>query len=109
MRVVSLRGRGLVIQEYSINNIIPVTYAGFLFHNIDALLSSPYQSPILPTFIDDTMVYYNKFTQDFMFFERDGVWNQETASHEKLSVEARFNEAEWIDKRTFVWNFYDET
>ena len=28
LRVVSLRGRGLVTQEYSINNIVPVTYAG---------------------------------------------------------------------------------
>ena len=31
MRVVSLRGRGFVSQEYSINNIVPVTFAGISF------------------------------------------------------------------------------
>lgn len=62
---------------------------------------------MLPTFIDDTMIYYNKFTQDFMLFERDGEWNESTIEHEKLSLKSRFNEAEWIDKKAFVWNFYD--
>ena len=66
------------------------------------LVSSPFQGPMMPTFIDGTMVYYNKFNQDFLVFEDDGVWKQETVEHPKLSLEAQFNEREWMDKRTFV-------
>lgn len=55
--------------------------------------------PQLPPYIDETMTYFNKFNQDTYVFEYDGEWNEETASHPKLSLDARFDEKEWCDRR----------
>lgn len=65
-------------------------------------ISSPFPEPVLPAFLDGVMLYYNKFNQDFMLFEQDGEWKEETVNHPKLSLEARFNEREWQDNRTFM-------
>lgn len=41
----------------------------------DMRAASPLPEPWLPTFIDETMVYYNRLNRDIMIFEDDGVWN----------------------------------
>lgn len=42
--------------------------------------------PLLPTYIDETMTYFNKFNHDTYLFEFDGEWNEETVNHQKLSL-----------------------
>lgn len=53
---------------------------------------SKWPQPRLPTFLDDEMIYLNKILKEVYIFESDGVWNQETVNHPKLSVEQRLNE-----------------
>ena len=89
-------------QEFRIDNIAPITYAGFYSIILDMRVANPTPEPWLPPFIDDIMVYYNIFNKNFLLFESDGIWNEETSSHPKLSLEARLDEREWFDRRTFV-------
>lgn len=63
---------------------------------------SKWPEPRLPTFLDDEMIYLNKILKEVYIFESDGVWNQETINHPKLSLEQRLNEGEWFDRWTMV-------
>ena len=65
----------------------------------DMLAQSKLPEPRLAPFVDDEMVYFNVAAKETLFCERDGEWNQETVSHEKLSVETRLNEKEWFDRQ----------
>jgi hypothetical protein len=48
------------------------------------------------------MIYINKILKEAYIFESDGVWNEETVKHSKLSVEARLNESDWFDRWTMI-------
>lgn len=63
------------------------------------LCASPLPEPVLPIFIDDTMVYYNRFLNENLIFENDGTWNSETIQHEKLQLDYLIDEKEWFDRR----------
>jgi hypothetical protein len=91
LRIVTLRTRGFVQQEFSISNIIPWTYSGKTTLNSDMMAMCRYPEPTLPTFIDDTMIYFNQFAKEVLFFEDDGSWNEETVNHEKLALSSVYN------------------
>ena len=55
--------------------------------------------PDLPTYIDETMTYFNLFNNDTYIFEQDGQWNEQNVGHEKLSLDARLNEKDWFDRK----------
>lgn len=61
-------------------------------HNIDMRAYNKSPEPILPTYIDETMTYFNRFNHDTYIFEYDGEWNEETVNHPKLSLQSRLNE-----------------
>jgi len=37
-------------------------------------------------FLDDEMIYFNRFAMETLFGERDGEWNEETVNHPKLDI-----------------------
>ena len=55
--------------------------------------------PRHPIFMDDEMIYFNKTAEETLFCEDDGVWNEETVNHPKLSWSTRSNEKEWFDRQ----------
>ena len=55
--------------------------------------------PLIPPFVDDEMVYFNKAFRETLFCEEDGEWIEETVNHPKLSLSERFNEREWMDRQ----------
>ena len=67
--------------------------------NIDMHAQSKFPEPRHPVFLDDEMVYFNTATKETIFAENDGVWNEETINHPKLSLEARANEKNWFDRQ----------
>jgi hypothetical protein len=67
--------------------------------NSDLFAQSKLPEPQIPPFVDDEMIYFNTALRETIFSERDGVWNQETVNHPKLSLEERFNEKEWLDRQ----------
>ena len=62
------------------------------------LAQSRLPEPRYPVFVDDEMIYFNSALKESLFAESDGVWNEETVNHPKLSLEARVNEREWMDR-----------
>lgn len=66
------------------------------------LASTKIPEPLMPVFIDDTMLYYNKFLNETLLFEEDGEWNQKTVEHEKLQFENLLDEKDWFDKRHLI-------
>ena len=53
---------------------------------VDMMAMSRWPEPRLPPFLDDEMIYINKILKEVYIFESDGVWNQETVSHPKLTL-----------------------
>ena len=102
LKIVTLRPRGLLQQEFDIKNILPWTYAGNSIFDLDMRNSCRMPEPTLPVFIDDTMIYYNKFLKETLFFEDDGVWNEKTIEHEKLQLGNLLDEKEWFDRRPLI-------
>ena len=59
--------------------------------------------PTLPVFLDDTMLYYNKFLKEILLFEDDGKWDEKTIENEKLQLDTLLDEKEWFDRRPRYW------
>jgi len=51
------------------------------------------------------MIYFNSAIRETLFAESDGVWNQATVEHPKLSLSERFQEKEWFDRQKIFWLF----
>lgn len=43
---------------------------------IDMIACTKIPEPVFPVYLDDVMVYLNKFNNDIYLFESDGTWNQ---------------------------------
>ena len=91
MRVYSLQLGGLDVAEIPLRNVVPVTPAEYeVAHHLGKML---HPSP----FLDLEMVYLNKAKQEFLLFDKEGKWFEEGVNHPLLSLEARYNEHEWLD------------
>lgn len=67
------------------------------------IASSKSPEPLMPVFIDDTMLYYNSFLNETLLFEEDGEWDEKTVEHEKLQLDKLLDEKNWFDRRNLIW------
>jgi hypothetical protein len=86
---VSLRAAGYHTQVFRLENIVPWSYR-------DLCAQSKLPEPRHPTFLDDEMIYYNRFAMETLFCERDGQWVEETVNHPKLDITACGDEKKWF-------------
>ena len=81
---------GFYEKVVELKNIIPVIYEDYRAGSRRNLFLSP-------TFLDNSMIYFNTFLDEFYVFDKDALWHEEGLDHPLLDLSVRFNERQWLD------------
>ena len=89
--ITSLQLGSLYQAEVDLKKLIPVTVEEYENAHFLGKMFDPAE------FLDLEMIYLNQATQEFFVFDKEGEWKDEGVNHPLLSMEARFNEHQWMD------------
>ena len=91
LEVTSLQIGSLHVERFSVSDVVPVTDGEFETAHTLGRMTVP------PSWLDLEMIYASPKTGNFFVFDKDVNWKEDGLAHAMLSMEARFDEHEWMD------------
>ena len=90
LKLESMGPNGFYEKVVELKHVIPVIYEDYRAGTRRNLFLSP-------TFLDNSMIYFNTFLDEFYIFDKDALWHEEGLDHPLLDLSVRFNERQWLD------------